>query len=155
MNHSTTTNQSLDNIKIRLPTIFDGRTSHYCNMFFSQLSIYFAANSPYNTTEDRKIMLAISCVLSGRVFTFLEPFISQIDKPDILSNYDVFKAQIIAAFGDSGPFITAKNHLRRLKQDNQSSIATYATKFRMYAQVVQWNDAALISSFKVNLNSII
>jgi len=90
MSHSTNTNQSLDSIKIRLPTTFDDRTNH-CNMFFSQLSIYFAAKPAYNT-DDRKITLAISCV-SGPVLTFLEPFISQIDKPvkpDILTNYEVF-----------------------------------------------------------------
>lgn len=155
INHAVPTIQPQTNIKIRLPTTFDGRSSQ-CNTFFSQLSIYFAANPSYDTDE-RKIMLAISCV-SGPVFTFLEPFIAQIDKPvkpDILINYEVFKTQITAAFGDSDPIITAENHLRRVKQDDNQSVTTYATKFRMYAQVVQWNDAALISQFKVNLNSII
>ena len=154
INHAVPTIQPQTNIKIRLPTTFDGRSSQ-CNTFFSQLSIYFAANPSYDTDE-RKIMLAISCV-SGPVFTFLEPFIAQINsqnKPDILINYDMFKAQIIAAFGDSDPIITAENQLRRLRQDNHS-VTTYATKFRMYAQVVKWNDAALISQFKVNLNSIV
>lgn len=140
-----------NNIKVRLPSTFDGKQGQ-CSTFFSQLAVYFAANPTY-TTDEKKIMLAISCV-SGPIFSFLEPFVAQLDqtvKPDILTNFEIFKTNITNAFGDSDPVITAENQLRRLKQDNLSA-SIYATRFRMYAQSVEWNDAALMSQFKVNLS---
>ncbi|CEP13209.1 hypothetical protein [Parasitella parasitica] len=96
VNSTLQPNQAM-NIKVRLPTTFDGKPGQ-CSTFFSQLST--------NVTN---------------------------------------------AFGDSDPVITAENQLRRLKQDNLSA-SIYATRFRMHAQLVEWNDAALMSQFKVNLS---
>lgn len=101
-------------------------------------------------------MFAISCT-SGPVFIFIEPFVSQLGmhpKSNILSDYNVFKTNLTSAFGDSDLIVTTETQLRRLHQDN-SSASFYATRFRMCAQSAEWNDAALMSQFKVNLSQAI
>ncbi|KAK4516922.1 uncharacterized protein ATC70_000250 [Mucor velutinosus] len=126
------------NSKVRLPSAFNGK-SDQCNTFFSQLAVYFAANPSYNT-DGRRAMLAISCV-TGPLFAFLEPFIAQMDqlpKPKILTNYAMLSSDLINAFSDSNPVITAETQLRSLHRENLP-FSIYATRFRMYAQQVEWN----------------
>lgn len=140
-------------IKIRLPTPFSGQAS-MCNTFFSQLSLYFAGDSSYDT-DDKKILLATSC-LTGPAYAYMEPFLCKLnatEKPEVLTNYKVFMDTITAAFGDSDPTLSAELALRRLRQT--SSATTYATEFRRLSSLVYWNNAALVSQYKVNLRDVI
>jgi len=141
------------NIKIRLPTPFSGQSS-LCNTFFSQLSLYFAGNLDYDTGE-KKILLATSC-LNGPAYAYMEPFLGKLnspDKPEVLTNYQAFVDTITAAFGDSDPTMSAELALRRLRQS--SSATSYATEFRRLSSLVSWNNAALVSQYKVNLRDAI
>lgn len=138
-------------IKIKLPTSFSGQSS-LCSTFFSQLSLYFAGNLNYDT-GDKKILLATSC-LSGPAYAYMEPFLGKLnaptnEKPEVLTNYQVFVDTITAAFGDSDPTMSAEVALRRLRQNG--SATAYATEFRRLSSVVFWNNAALVSQYKVNL----
>lgn len=142
-------------IKIRLPTPFNGQSS-LCNTFFSQLSLYFAGDLSYDT-DDKKILLATSC-LTGPAYAYMEPFLCKLNappssKPEILTNYKVFMETITAAFGDSDPTLSAELALRRLRQI--SSATSYATEFRRLSSLVHWNNAALVSQYKVNLRDAI
>ncbi|GAA5797928.1 hypothetical protein HPULCUR_003326 [Helicostylum pulchrum] len=106
------------NIKIRLPVPFSGQAS-MCSTFFSQLSLYFAGNLGYDT-GDKKILLATSC-LTGPAYAYMEPFLGKLtapanEKPEVLTNYQVFVDTITAAFGDSDPTMSAELALRLLEQ---------------------------------------
>jgi hypothetical protein len=127
-----------------------------CNTFFSQLSLYFAGNLGYDT-GDKKILLATSC-LTGPAYAYMEPFLSKLnatpeEKPEILTNYQVFVDTITSAFGDSDPTMSAELALRRLRQT--TSATSYATEFRRLSSLVFWNNAALVSQYKVNLRDVI
>jgi hypothetical protein len=143
------------NVNIRLPTPFAGKSS-LCGTYFSQLALYFAGNPTYDTDE-KKILLAISC-LTGPPYNYMEPFLSKIsapaqEKPEVLTNYQLFTDTITNAYGDSDPTVRAEASLRRLHQT--SSTTMYATEFRRLASLVEWNNAALVSQFKVNLRDIV
>ena len=136
-------------VKIRLPTQFAGKAS-LCTTYFSQLALYFAGN-PAHDTDEKKILLAISC-LTGPPYNYMEPFLTKLnskDKPEILRDYDLFVDTITSAFGDSDATVSAETALRNLKQTTSAS--AYVTEFRRLSSLVQWNEAALISQFNLNL----
>ncbi|SAL94853.1 hypothetical protein [Absidia glauca] len=138
-------------IKVKEPTTFSGRSSS-CAPFFSQLALCFAANPSRFLDDHTKILFAISH-LSGNAFAYMEPYLSKLEpadsRPTILTDFSTFRRQIVGAFGDSNPVVNAEAAIRDLKQLGPASV--YATEFRRLAMLLSWNEAALISQYRLHL----
>lgn len=94
--------------------------------------------------------------MNGVVFAYMEPYLQDIysdGPPAILDDFKVFKDTITLAFGDSHPVVNAEASIRCLKQTGPVSV--YVTEFRRLSLLLIWNDKALISQFKLNLNEFI
>ncbi|KAG2204465.1 hypothetical protein INT47_005256 [Mucor saturninus] len=142
-----------NNVPLRLkpPTPFSGKSS-YCDSFFISLSLIFAGDEIRFDTDRKKILYAINC-LTGHAFSFMEPYLKDIDNVDapheILTNYAHFKHVMRSTFGDINPIVNAESDLRALKQTGAAAI--YATEFRRISMQLSWNNEALISQYLLNL----
>jgi hypothetical protein len=126
-------------------------------MFFAQCEIVFAANCSLYTTDESRILYAISN-MTGMAFKFFEPYMTYLAKPleqrpTLLTNYSIFVETVTKSFGDSNPVINAKSAIRHLKQTGPVSV--YATEFRRISMFLKWNDEALMSQYKLNLKEFV
>ncbi|KAG2191289.1 hypothetical protein INT47_011476 [Mucor saturninus] len=138
-------------LRLKPPTPFSGNPS-YCDSFFVQLSLIFAADELRFNSDRTKILYAINC-LSGSAFNFMQPYIKNMDEKDqpqeIFTSYAHFKKVIKTTFGDTNPVVNAEAEIRLLKQTGPAAI--YATEFRRISMQLTWNNDALVSQYMLNL----
>jgi hypothetical protein len=133
------------------PVSFDGSDKTKLRTFLSQVSLVFLTRPARYNTERKKVLFAAS-YLSGPASAWFVPF-SDVTKPSPLwlDNYVLFTEELQRLFGDPNYIATAERNLRRLRMREDSSIATYNTKFESYATDLAWNDSALYSHYKHGL----
>ncbi|CEP10617.1 hypothetical protein, partial, partial [Parasitella parasitica] len=106
--------------------------------------------------DKSKVIYAITN-MGGIALKYFQPYLTNLDTninlPEVITNYQVFKKTVIEAFGDSNPAVNAETMLRNLKHVGPVSI--YATEFRQISMDLTWNDSTLMAQFKLQLKDFI
>ena len=139
-------------LKMATPEYFDGTRMKLENWIY-QLRIYIFGNWAMFSDDARKIAFALT-YLRGEAQDWSRPYIEAMvsqQMPPELQDFELFLAQLRAAYGDVDPKGTASNHLLELRQTG--SVAEYAAKFRAYKSLSGWNadDQVYKAIFRKNL----
>ena len=139
-------------LKMATPEYFDGNRTKLENWIY-QIRIYIFGNQAMFPDEARKVAFALT-YLRGEAQDWSRPYIDATvaqQMPPELQDFELFLAQLRAAYGDVDPKGTASTHLLELQQTG--SVAEYAAKFRAYKSLSGWNadDQTYKAIFRKNL----
>jgi len=139
-----------DKIRINKPDVYHGdRTG--LEDWLMQVDIYFTF---YLVPANKKTIFA-STFLRGRAQHWLKPnlrkYLEDHDENPraMFTNFDNFKRELRRIFGTSNEEQTAKRVIQHLTQ--RTSAAEYAARFQEYANLIEWDDAALMTMFRRGL----
>ncbi len=116
-----------------------------------QVDIYFTF---YPVPANKKTIFA-STFLRGRAQHWLKPTLRKyLEDHDenpraMFTNFDNFKRELRRIFGTSNEKQIAKRVVQHLSQ--RTSAADYAARFQEYANLTEWDDAALMTMFRRGL----
>ena len=131
------------NTPCQTPDLFDG-SRQKSKIFISQLKIYFLAKSFQFINENSKIYFACS-LLRGEAFSWFQTFMDSPSFPSCFPNFNSFSQALLSQFGDANSVEIAEKSLLSISQ--QTSVADYASKFKILSAQIKWNDSALICHF--------
>ena len=131
--------------KVAKPDLYHGDRNNLDD-WLNQLELYFLFNS---VPPERKSLFATT-YMRGRAQHWIKPFLGKFlqdheDEDEIFGNFNNFKTEIKRIFGISNEKATAVRVIQHLRQ--RTSAAEYAAKFQEYAQLTDWDDAALMTMF--------
>jgi hypothetical protein len=135
------------------PALFSGKREDW-KTFQAQLELFFLNTAPLYPTDVDKIMFSISRLGDTAAFKYMEKYIpsfklSAEERPLLLSNLDTFFKAMSKTFGVTNAHVLAETHLRKLTQ--KGSALDYTNKFTNLAADTKWNDAAMISQYRLGL----
>jgi len=139
-----------DKIRINKPDVYHGDRTDLED-WLMQVDIYFTF---YPVPADKKTIFA-STFLRGRAQHWLKPnlrkYLEDHDENPraMFTNFDNFKRELRRIFGTSNEEQTAKRVIQHLTQ--RTSAAEYAARFQEYANLIEWDDAALMIMFRRGL----
>lgn len=134
---------------VRDPDQFDGSDVTKLRSFFAQLEMVFKARPQTFSTEEKKVMYAMS-YLRGTVLQYFEPYLLEPDTdfpPTFLTDYPAFQEELRLNFGPYNAIGAAEHELENLRMLDNHRIAKYITQFSRLATQVQWGSAALHYQF--------
>ena len=139
-----------------LPDKFDGTRSKFRG-FINQISLVFEHNPScmYKSRymQDEAKVATVGTLLSGDALAWFNPLIEDQQKhAEILNSWPNFKSSFTSTFGELDAAVLAANNIRKLVQGNRSASA-YASQFRQLASDLSWNDAALMSQYRMGLSN--
>lgn len=134
---------------VRDPDQFDGSDATKLRSFFAQLELVFKARPKTFSTEEKKVMYAMS-YLRGTVLQYFEPYLLESDTdfpPTFMTDYSAFQQELRINFGPYNAIGAAEHELESLRMLDSHRIAKYITQFSRLATQVQWGSAALHYQF--------
>jgi hypothetical protein len=135
--------------RIALPDKFDG-DRRKLRGFMNQIELLFALNPSRYPNDSTKVAF-IGSLLSGKALAWFNPlFENRIKYATLLANYSSFTMAFQNTFGDPDRMLMADAHLRDLHQGAKPA-SSYAAEFKAVSSDVDWNEAALISQFRLGL----
>lgn len=139
--------------RFEAPTAFSGKREDW-KTFQSQLELFFLNAAPLYPTDAEKIMFSISRLGDTAAFKYMEKYIPSFklpaeERPLILSDLNVYFKSMSKTFGVTNAHVLAESQLRALKQ--RGSALDYTNKFINLAADTKWNDAAMISQYRIGL----
>ena len=137
---------SLRKCPISLPEKFDGVPGKF-PAFLAQCELYMTLRPQAFPTDTLQVGFVIS-LLTDDAAKWATPLLLQ--KSPLLQNYGEFVEEFRAAYEDPQKDETANRRIRRLHQ-GPDSVATYTNRFRLLAQDLAWNEAALMDQFQEGL----
>lgn len=147
---------TLPPIKVATPDKYEGARGALAEAYASQVRIYIAMNKSLFTTDDAKVMFAIS-YLTGEAIKWAQPFLQRIMEPAEQKTNPVtyleFTRAFESVFFDSDRQKRAEAALRALKQTN--SAAEYTIRFNQLAPTTKWELPTLISHYRQGLKSAV
>ena len=115
--------------------------------FLAQSKLYIELRARDFPTDKTKVCFIIS-LLKGQAAKWATPLL--LAPSPLLTNYQGFLEYISAAFANPLQAATANRKIRALKQ-GKASFSQYSTEFRLLAQDLLWNEAALIDQYMEGL----
>jgi len=118
-----------------------------------QVNIYFTF---YPVSANKKTIFA-STFLRGKAQHWLKPNLRKYLKNHdenpraMFTNFDNFKRELRRIFETSNEKQIAKRVIQHLTQ--RTSAAEYAARFQKYANLIEWDDAALMTMFRRGLKN--
>lgn len=121
--------------------------------FLTKLELFFndSPNRAYFQIDDNRIIRLLT-LMKGRAEAWSSTLLAKWgrgDRLNPLSSYADLRRSFLVYFDTPIKADKALDQIHRLTQTN--SAQQYATKFKEYAQELEWNDAALIGLFKKGL----
>jgi hypothetical protein len=147
MQNTASSTQREVGYKVKEPEPFTGKRTDLAR-FLSQLALVFDSAPGRFAGAESRIPYAAS-LLRGTAFTWLQPQLDAVPKPDFMLNWDLFVASLRSAFGDPNQKHNAEKMIHSLRQ--RSSASLYASDFRRLASYIDWNNAALLFQYQLGL----
>lgn len=138
-----------DNVKVNKPDVFKGDRNNLDDWLI-QMELYFAFNS---VPEDKKTLFA-STFMRDRAQHWFKPYLrkfmeSKEDEDKYFTKFEFFKAGIRQIFGVSNEIQSAERIIQHLNQ--RTSASDYAARFQEYANLIEWDDQALMTMYRRGL----
>jgi len=135
------------------PALFSGKREDW-KTFQAQLELFFLNSAPLYPADVDKIMFSISRLGDTPAFKYMEKYIPSFklppeERPHLLSDLNTFFKIMSKTFGVTNAHVLAESQLRHLKQ--RASALDYTNKFVNLAADTKWNDAAMISQYRLGL----
>jgi len=148
---------SSSNPKFEAPAVFSGKREDW-KAFQSRLELYFLNTASLYPTDANKIMFAISRLGDTPAFKYMEKHIPSFklpeeERPILISQLDVFFKSMSKTFGVTNAHVLAESQLRALIQ--KGSALDYTNRFTTLAADTKWNDAAMISQYRLGLKTAV
>ena len=134
--------------KVSLPEKFSGTIGKCRDFLISVENIFALQSSRYSTDQIRTRF--IGTLLSQEALGWFRDVVE--NKSYLLNDYGQFISEFKALFEDPNAARYARSVIKRLKQ-GQSSVTSYAMKFRRYASETGYNEVALLDIFREGLNT--
>jgi hypothetical protein len=143
--------------KFEAPAVFSGKREDW-KAFQSRLELYFLNTASLYPTDANKIMFAISRLGDTPAFKYMEKYIPSFklpeeERPNLICQLDVFFKSMSKTFGVTNAHVLAESQLRGLSQ--RGSALDYTNKFTTLAADTKWNDAAMISQYRLGLKTTV
>lgn len=143
--------------KFEAPAPFSGKREDWKG-FQSRLELYFLNTASQYPTELDKIMFSISRLGDTAAFKYMEKHIPSFklpeeERPILISQLDSFFKAMSKTFGVTNAHVLAESHLRALIQ--KGSALDYTNRFTTLAADTKWNDAAMISQYRLGLKTAV
>ena len=143
--------------KFEPPAVFSGKREDW-KTFQSRLELYFLNTDSLYPTDANKIMFAISRLGDTPAFKYMEKHIPSFklpeeEQPKIICQLDVFFKSMSKTFGVTNAHVLAESQLRAVTQ--KGSALDYTNKFTTLAADTKWNDAAMISQYRLGLKTAV
>lgn len=140
-------------LKVAVPDVFDGTLSK-AETFLRQCSLYFHARKLDFQDDQDKISFALSYMKGGIAGPWADQVVEKYEEPDrepVFEDWDAFKEEFKAAFGDPNPAGTARYKMDQLRQGIHTA-DEYVASFRELVPKTGYNDAAHVEKFERGLN---
>ena len=144
---------AVSKIKVREPEPFDGNQAKF-KPFVTALQLQFKLHAQQFTHESDKVMYA-AAYLTGNTQQWFEPFLTDFinneekdrkeETDEYFASFDYFRKQLARLYGDPDAAKTAERKLHQLVQTGSAS--HYVAHFQRLASHVDWDEAALRSTF--------
>lgn len=144
----THTGTSRSNIKHRIPDTFDGKDKNKLRSFLQQCEAVFTAKEREFENDHDKITFT-GTYLTGQPLNWYLRMVQEQDST--LYSWTEFMEKLKTAFGHPNEEAWAENRLSQLRMYSNQDCMGYVTRFRDYADILEWDDKALMSSFKRGL----
>jgi hypothetical protein len=151
MTDTGTTTQNVMNVN--KPDLYNGDRSKLDD-WLMQWDLFFTFQGE-KVPVDKRVLL-VSSYMRGKAFTWIKPFVQQIQAgtaPDEVDewmlDFDKFKERVKPIFGVSNEPTIARREIQRVRQTK--SAADYAAEFQQLAANTDWDDTALMTMFKQGL----
>lgn len=143
--------------KYEAPAVFSGKREDW-KAFQSRLELYFLNTASQYPTDANKIMFAISRLGDTPAFKYMEKHIPSFklpeeERPNLICQLDTFFKSMSKTFGVTNAHVLAESQLRGLSQ--RGSALDYTNKFTALAADTKWNDAAMISQYRLGLKTTV
>jgi hypothetical protein len=125
--------------KVKEPMNFTGKKSQLKD-HITQVRIVFMLQPSRFPDEQTKVLYAAS-FLRESAFSWIQPYLEQRPPPAMLSDFELYVAELKRVFGDPDEQATSERQLTNLKQTG--SAASYVSEFRRVSASLGWNDRAL------------
>ena len=135
-----------ESARVREPDPFDGNDSKQLRVFLVQCRLCFQAKPSTFHSDSAKVNFALS-YLKGTALEWFEPALFSDDEPDWLTDFSLFRDELLSNFGPHDAVGDAEDELESLKMRDNQRITKYATQFNRYAALVDWGPAALRHQF--------
>jgi Retrotransposon gag protein/Zinc knuckle len=112
-----------------------------CELIFGSMPQTYA-------NDDQKIMYAVS-YFSDSAQAWIEPYLSDPTRrmPDFMYNWQEFREELTAQFGEIRPEQNAESQLTSLRMKDGDNVRDYAIAFNNLARDTQWNNPSLTHQF--------
>jgi hypothetical protein len=133
--------------RVSQPERYSGKRSEFRNFLVSVENMFELQFSRF--PNDHIKTRYVGSLLSGSALSWYRALHER--KSELLENYAQFMQTFRDAFGDPNVTLNAQRGLRACYQANRS-VTTYAAEFQRIANDAGYNDEALASQFRANLN---
>jgi FtsZ-interacting cell division protein YlmF len=135
---------------VRAPDKFSGTDRTKFKTYVAQCRLVFRANPRKFDTDTKKVTYACS-YLDGLAFQWYQNYLELDDEPLWFDNFRLFVKELREGFGEIDAQAAAERDIRLLSMRSSDNITTYITKFHTFANLLEWNDTALVSEFRRGL----
>jgi hypothetical protein len=139
--------------KLKEPEAFNGTRGTEAETFIMKMEMYFE-EYPGSFSDERKISSTLSNMGKGEPTTWANPLMQKHlrDEPhQYLTSWKTFKEAFLLNFSDPSKKDKAIKDIRNLRQTGPAQ--TYASQFRLLKEDLDWDDQALIDTFKKGLRT--
>jgi Retrotransposon gag protein/Zinc knuckle len=138
-------------LKVATPDAYSGDLDK-AETFLRQLTLYMHAKPGDFTTDDSRILFALSYMKGGTAGPWADRILEQLEAGDSLGDWEGFREHFKEAFADPTPQITARHKMDKIRQ-GQRPVEEYVAEFRTLVPRTGFNDAAHVEKFEKGLNS--
>lgn len=135
---------------VRAPDKFTGLDRSKFKTYIAQCRLVFRANPKRFDTDTKQVTYACS-YLDGLAFQWYQNFLDLDKDPAWFDNWKLFREELSKQFGEVNAEAVAERNIRGLQMRTSDSIVSYLTQFHSYANLLAWNDEALVSEFRRGL----
>ncbi|KAF8761473.1 hypothetical protein RHS01_00039 [Rhizoctonia solani] len=137
--------------RLKQPNAFNGKRGTEAETFIMKMEMYFK-EYPGTFTDERKIRATLTNMGEGEPVKWASPLMQKhlSDEPhEYLTSWNAFKAAFLLNFSDPSKRDRAIREINSLKQTGSAQI--YASQFRILKEDLDWDEKALIDTFKKGL----
>ena len=138
-------------LKVATPDVYSGALDQ-AETFLRQLTLYIHAKPGDFTTDEAKILFALSYMKGGTAGPWADRILEQLETGEPLEDWETFKRQFKDAFTDPSPQISARHKMDKIRQ-GQRPAEEYVADFRALVPRTGYNDAGHVEKFEKGLNS--
>ncbi|QRW18349.1 Retrotransposon-derived protein PEG10 [Rhizoctonia solani] len=137
--------------RLKQPNVFNGKRGTEAETFIMKMEMYFK-EYPGTFTDERKIRATLTNMGEGEPVKWASPLMQKhlSDEPhEYLTSWNAFKAAFLLNFSDPSKRDRAIREINSLKQTGSAQI--YASQFQILKEDLDWDEKALIDTFKKGL----